>query len=297
MKKLKHIVRDTIFGISRIVSMRLYTSIRYRYAKGKWINWQHPRDINEKIQWLKFYGDTSQWPRLADKYAVRDFVIERGFEDNLIPLIGKWEQAEDISWDNLPKQFVMKANHGSGDVMVCTDRSQIDTRQWTQYFSEILKHKFGRELGEPHYDKITPCIVAEQLLDIHHQSSPSSSMIDYKIWCFDGKPVYIYTCYNRTKEQCNVGLYDTQWNYHPEYIAPNDHYLVGAKTLNKPTCLDEMLQMAGKLSEGLTLVRCDLYETNKHVYFGEMTMTPASGLNYSYTQDFLNILGDLCKIK
>ena len=142
---------------------------------------EHPRDIDEKIQWLKFYGDTSQWPRLADKYAVREYVKEKGLEDILVPLIGKWDKAEDIPWDALPNQFVMKTNHGSGDALVCTDKSQLDTAYHTKNFDRLLKEKFGVTMYEPHYDKIKPCIIAEELLDSSRQDYPSSSPIDYKM--------------------------------------------------------------------------------------------------------------------
>lgn len=297
MKKIKHIIRDVLFYILSRTSMYLYVSVRYRYAKGYWMDWKNPQDINEKIQWLKFYGDTSLWPRLADKFAVREYVKEKGLEDTLIPLIGKWDTTLDIDWDKLPEKFVMKVNHGSGDVMICNDKKNEDFSLWVLKINKLLSQKFGRNMGEPHYDLIKPCVIAEQLLDAQNQSSVSSSIIDYKIWCFDGKPAYIYTCFNRTKDSCEVGLYDVDWNCHPEYIAKNSHYIASKTILNKPGKLQDMLQIASVLTKELPVVRCDLYETNNQVYFGEMTLTPASGLNFSYTQEFLNILGGLCKIR
>lgn len=288
---------DTAHFVLGKFSPKMLVNLLYWRDNRRWIDWKNPKSIDEKIQWLKFYGDTSQWPQLADKYAVRDYVCEKRLEHILVPLLGKWDKAEDIDWDVLPNQFVMKTNHGSGDALICTDKSNLDTDFWTRFFAKQLKLKFGITMGEPHYNKISPCIIAEQLLDINHQSSLSTSIIDYKIWCFDGKPMYIFTCHNRTKEYCNIGLYDTQWNYLPDNIVSGGHYFVDKNTLNKPICLEEMLRVASKLSKGFALVRCDLYETNGHVYFGEMTMTPASGLNCSFTHEFRNILGDLCKIK
>lgn len=297
MKKIKHIVRDTLFFITSHISLRLYAGLYYRYSKGYWMDWKHPRNINEKIQWLKFYDDTSQWPRLADKYAVREYVKEKGWESILIPLLGKWDKAEDIEWEKLPSQFAMKSNHGSGDVLICEDKSTLDTRYYTQYFARILKTKIGYILGEPHYNKIQPCIVAEELLDARKQDYPSSTPIDYKIWCFDGVPTYIVTYYNRTKESCNINIYDTEWNNYPQFVQPNEHYQVGTDVLPRPRCMEQMLRVAQSLTKGFPCVRLDLYVIDGKVFFGEMTFTPAGGLNYSYTEDFLNILGDLCKIK
>ena len=118
MKKLKNRIKEYIFQALGRLWPQMQVSLRYRLTHGRWIDWKHPRDIDEKIQWLKFYGDTSQWPRLADKYAVREYVKEKGLEDILVPLIGKWDKAEDIPWDALPNQFAMKTNHGSGDALI-----------------------------------------------------------------------------------------------------------------------------------------------------------------------------------
>ena len=297
MKKLKSCFKEFIFHVLGCCWPRMQVSLRYRLTHGKWIDWKHPRDIDEKIQWLKFYGDTSQWPRLADKYAVREYVKEKGLEDILVPLIGKWDKAEDIPWDALPNQFVMKTNHGSGDALVCTDKSQLDTAYHTKNFDRLLKEKFGVIMYEPHYDKIKPCIIAEELLDASKQDYPSSSPIDYKLWCFDGKPAYFFVCFNRANGCCDVSTYDTDWNLYPQYIKGVDHYHACDTPLPRPHCLEQMLAIAPKLTKGFPCVRLDLYEIDHKLYFGEMTFTPASGANYFYPQEFLNVLGDMCKLK
>lgn len=275
---------------------KLYCSIRYKQIYKKRLNWKNPRDLNEKIQWLKFYGDTSQWPRLADKYAVREYVKERGLEDILVPLIGKWDKAEDIPWETLPNKFVMKTNHGCGDALICTDKSRINTAYYTNYFSKRLKERFGLKMGEAHYDKIKPCIIAEELLDATMQDYPSSSPIDYKLFCFDGKPTYFFVCFNRTKDSCDVATYDTDWNIYPQYIKSDDHFHACNSPIPRPHCLEKMLDVAQKLTKGLPCVRLDMYEIDHHVYFGEMTLTPAAGFNTFFPQEFLNLLGDCCSL-
>ena len=246
---------------------------------------------------MKFNGDTSQWPRLADKYAVRDYIKEKGLEDMLVPLIGKWDKAEDIPWESLPKQFVMKTNHGSGDALICTDKSKLDTAYYTKYFGRLLKEKFGVTMYEPHYDKIKPCIIAEELLDATKQDYPSSSPIDYKLWCFDGEPAYFFVCFNRANGNCDVSTYDTDWNLCPQYIKGVDHYHACNTPLPRPICLEQMLAIAPKLTKGFPCVRLDMYEIDHKVYFGEMTFTPASGENYFYPQEFLDVLGERCKLR
>lgn len=276
---------------------KLLVSLLYWRSNRQWIDWKNPRTIDEKIQYLKFYGDSSMWPQLADKYAVREYVRQKGLEHILVPLLGRWEKTEDIDWSSLPNQFVMKTNHGSGDALICKDKSQLDTKYWTRFFTAQLKQKFGQTMGEPHYDKITPCIIAEQYLDSTKQQIVSSSPIDYKIWCFDGQPAYIWACYNRTKHGCVVGLYDLDWNFLPNYSVSLEHYVLADKPIPCPHHLQEMLRYAAELTKGFSVVRMDMYEIDDKVYFGEMTFTPASGSNTFYTKEFLNILGDLCKIK
>ena len=272
-------------------------NMRYRQAHGTDIDWEHPKNIDEKIHWIEFYGDTSEWPRLADKYAVRSYVEEKGLGDILVPLIGKWDRVEDIDWDALPEQFVMKVNNGSGDVLVCKDKSQLDRASWADKFRSLLKVKFGLSTAESHYGKIRPCIIAEQLLDSASQPIESTSLIDYKIWSFDGKPAYIWCCYNRTPHSCDVKVYDLEWNEHPEYSVDCQHYRLSDKKIPRPKSLERMLEVAAILSDGFPVVRVDLYEVGSKPYFGEMTFTPSSGLNFFYTQEFLDILGNLCKIK
>ncbi|MBQ7683713.1 MAG: glycosyltransferase [Bacteroidaceae bacterium] len=297
MKRIKRFIWDVLLYLSGLLSPQLVATLRFRMITGRFMDWKHPRDINEKIQWLKFYGDTSQWPRLADKYAVREYVKEKGLADILVPFIGKWDKAEDIDWEALPNQFVMKTNHGSADALICKDKAALDTACYTQFFARQLKSKLGPETGEPHYDKIKPCIVAEELLDATKQDYPSTSPIDYKIWCFDGKPSYFFVCLNRTKEACEVATYDTDWNFYPQYIKRADHYIPCTNPLPRPRNLEQMLSIAHRLSEGFPCVRVDLYEIGGKVFFGEMTFTPASGNNSFYPQEFLDILGDLCNIE
>lgn len=275
---------------------KTYISIKFREWFNKELNWSNPRDINEKIQWLKFYSDTSKWTLSADKYRVREYVEEKGLGKMLVQLYGKWDRAADIDWDSLPQQFVMKVNNGSGDVKICQDKTKIDKDEWCRYFDKLLHKKFGYLNAEHHYDKMKPCIIAEELLDPKQQQIKTTSLVDYKIWCFDGKPMYIWVCFNRTEHSVEVITYDLDWQPHPEYSVSKDHYILAKQDVPRPHSLNEMLDAAAKLSEGFPQVRVDLYEVGGKPYFGEMTFTSGAGNNYFYTQDFLNHLGDLTQL-
>jgi len=297
MKEVKRLFWVFVYWfLGKFFPRQLINVIHLRVWR-KRIDWKHPRDINEKIQWLKFYGDTSQWPLLADKYRVRDYVARKGFGDLLVPLLGHWDKAQDINWDALPSKFVMKTNHGCGDALICKDKSRVDVALWTKIFSEGLKNKYGRKWAELHYDKIKPCIIAEELLDSEKQCAPSSSMIDFKIWAFNGQPAYILVCMNRVGEKLELGTYDLDWNLHTEFALASEHHIPSLKPIPRPHSLDTMLQAARVLSEGFPVVRVDFYEVDGKAYFGEMTFTPASGIITYYTPEFLAKLGDLCVLK
>ena len=281
------LIKNLLFKISP----KLLASIEFYHVFGRRLNWKNPSDLNEKINWLKFNSDTSLWTKLADKYVVRKYIEEKGFSDNLVKLYGKWDKVEDINWERLPDQFVMKANNGSGDIFVCKDKRSVNKTEVLDTFKQLLTKTFGGINGEAHYALMKPCIIAEELLDAGKQPIKTDTLIDYKIWCFDGKPYYVWACYNRHKDTVEVATYDLNWKRHDEKSIFTKHYIRAQHDLPKPKSLDKMLEMAGKLSEGIPQVRVDLYEVGGKPYFGEMTFTSAGGFNDFYTQEFLDELG------
>jgi len=279
-----------------LVKLHILTPIRvarlkFFYKCHKWPNFEHPADVNEKINWMKFYGDTSKWPMYADKYAVRQFVADCGLSDCLIPLIGKWDSVEEINWDSLPNQFVMKCNNGSGDVVVCKDKSILDIEATKRHFRKMLNETLSVLSGEPHYALIKPCIIAEELLDASTQPCNSSSLVDYKIWVFNGKPMFTWRTWNREQYHANVACYDMDWQFHPEWSIWTDHYVMPDNHIPKPLCFDKLMAAAGKLGERIPVARVDMYVCDDKIYFGEITLTSQGGYMDFYTQDFLNKMG------
>lgn len=267
--------------------------IDYRFydAYGRFINWNFPQSLDEKINWLKIYSDTSLWSNLADKYEVRKYVSERGFSDSLVKLYGKWDKVEDIDWNSLPNHFIIKTNNGSGDVIKCYNKNTFDYQKNIKTLKKLLHLKFGYDMGEQQYAKIRPCIIAEELLDSNNQAFKSDSLIDYKFLSFNGKPTYIWVCFNRTHHSTDVAVYDLDWHFHPEFSVSTSHYKLCTKPLPRPKALEEMLHMASVLSKGFPFVRVDLYEVGGKAYFGEMTFTPAAGFNTFFSNNFQMILG------
>ncbi len=292
LRVIYHSIREFIY---RLLPPKYVANRFYKKRFGKSINWDNPKNINEKINWLKFYSDTTIWSTLADKYAVRRYVSSCGLSEILIPLIGKWDKIEDVEWDKLPNEFVLKLNNGSGDILLVTDKANLDIPQIQIKYNKLLKKPFGIYTGEPHYKRIQPCIIIEKLLTSDNDPR-FHTLIDYKIWCFNGEPYFIWACYNRQNNKVYVETHDLNWNFCPEKSVFNDHYLDGKGIIPKPAKLDEMINIARILSQGFPQVRVDLYFVENKIYFGEMTFTSDGGYNDFYTESFLNELGDQVKI-
>lgn len=259
--------------------------------KGKTFDWENPQGLNEKIQWLLVKTDTSEWTRLADKYLVRDFVKSRGLEDILVKLYGKWDRAEDINYDSLPQKFILKCNHDSGSYHIIDKNIGFDKENINKDLNDHVKREYGVNTGEIHYMKIKRCIIAEELLESKTDTF-SKSLVDYKVWCFNGKPYCIWATYNRTKDATYADVYDLEWNVHPEWSVFTEHYRNGHGQVPKPKSLEQMLAAAATLSEGFPEVRVDFYDVDGKLYFGEMTFTSLSGRMDYYTDEFLKELGD-----
>lgn len=295
MKKLIIPIVELLANWHILTPIRV-AKLRYMYIMHKWPHFEHPKDLNEKINYLKFYGDTSKWPMLTDKYAVRKYIESVGLGDTLVKLYGKWDSVEDIDWDSLPDKFVMKCNNGSGDVLICKDKAKLDIEATKRYFDKMLHREFGVVSAEPHYASIKPCIIAEELLDASTQPCGSSSLVDYKIWCFNGKAHNICCYYDRKGFDANKSVYDLKWQYRQEYMASTKHYKDSGKRIPKPACLDEMINIAERLSTGFPVVRVDLYEVDGKIYFGELTFTAHSGCLNTFSQRFLDETGALIKL-
>ena len=259
----------------------------YYERTGEVLNLENPKTFNEKIQWLKLYDSTPIKTRLADKYLVREWVKEKIGEEYLIPLLGVWDKAEDINFDKLPKQFVLKCNHGSGYNIIVKDKSKINVNKIRKQLNEWLNEDFAFKYGfELHYSDIPRKIIAEEYI------SNGKDLYDYKIWCFDGKAMYIQFLSER-KQNLKMAFYDTNW-IKQDFVYS---YEYDKKVIKKPESLKKLLLLAEKLSEGFLHVRVDFYILNNgDIKFGEMTFTSLSGTCKWNPQRSNKMLGDLIQM-
>lgn len=264
----------------------IIANIDYKSVFKKNINWDNPTDLIEKIKWLQLYSDTTLWTKCADKYLVREYVKEKGCEDTLTELYGRWDNAKDIDWSKLPNSFVLKTNHGCGHVILVKDKNTLNISQIVKQLNRWIRIKYGFFNAQLHYTKIKPCIIAEKMFINKNESN--KSLIDYKIWCFHGVPEFVLVVYDRTEESYSLSSYDLDWNnISNNTFNKNDRHYSGAE-ISRPESLHKMIEVAKKLSKDIPQVRVDFYDIDGDVIFGEMTFT--TGFGY-FSKDFYNYLG------
>ena len=267
--------------------------IRYFVRFRKRLNLNKPKTLNEKILYLSLRTDTHIRTKLTDKWKVREYVKECGLEKILVKLYGVWKNAKDIDFTALPNSFVLKSNHGSGNIILVKEKTILDKELVISQINKDLSQKYGELEGGRHYYDITPVVIAEEFLKNDKVSKKySSSIIDYKIWCFNGKPYFIWTCCNRDKNGTDVMTYDLNWDAHPEYSVFNKGYRK-SNNIPKPINIEEMLETAEKLAKPFPCVRVDLYNINGKIYFREMTFTSLGGLMDFYSDEFQLMAGSM----
>lgn len=290
-----HSTRRTIFNyifynLYKRLPKRYYPCLlkaQYLLLKKKLLDLKKTRTLDEKIQWLKLYNDSPLRTQLTDKYAVREWIKEQIGEKYLIPLLGKWDKPEDIEYSKLPNQFVLKANHGCGCNIIVKDKNSLDAEVVCRKMHEWLRLNYAYLCGELQYEKIKPCIIAEEFI-----SDLDGDIPDYKIWCFNGKAHYIMYLSDRARG-LKMAFFDRNW-VKQDFVYS---YPRITEQVPKPICLQEMLDISEKLSSGFPLVRVDLYLLkNGSIKFGELTFTSAGGKSVWSPSNADLELGNLLKL-
>lgn len=266
----------------------------FKKVFGRDINWDNPTNLIEKIYWLQLYTDTSLWTKCSDKYRVREYVKEKGCSEILNTLYGKWDNANDIDWNTLPDSFVLKTNNSCGQVILVKDKRNLDIPKTIKKLNNWLDLKYGYRDAQFHYTKIKPCIIAEKFFE--NKDDTEKSLVDYKIWCFNGVPECVLVVYDRTKDNYSLSLCDLEWNNISDkaFNLDNKHY--SGVDIPKPQSLNQMIENAKKLSAGIPQVRVDFYDIDGKAVFGEMTFTTGYGYFSEEYYDYLGRKLDLSKV-
>jgi len=271
--------------VQPFVSQTVGTRALYWIIMGQSLNLVEPKDINEKIQWLKLNWKHPLLSQCADKYGVREYVAEKGCSDVLNELYGVYDRVTDIPWDLLPEKFALKCTHGCGYNIICNDKAKLSRLFAMVRLEWWMRSSYGRRHAEYHYLSIKPRIICERYIETCEAILPN----DYKLYCFHGRPYFVAVA---TDRGTNVKWHflDMDWNRMdidlPEHTQGNLPI--------KPVCWDHMSEVAVRLSQPFPFVRVDFYEENGRAVFGEMTFTPGAGmLRGYYNEAGMNFLGEL----
>lgn len=235
----------------------------------KKVDLKNPQTFNEKIQWLKLhdYPNNPLVIQGADKYRVRKYVEEKGLGNILVPLIGEWDDPDKINWDELPDKFVLKCNHGCAYNIVCSDKSTFDKEDAIKKMKKWMKEDFGAFNIETHYSKIVPHITCEEYL--------GECITDYKFFCFNGKPQYIYISSDLIHDrQAQIGFFYLDGKKMP--LIRDDYAPMDIDQL--PDFFEDMKRDAEVLCQDFPFVRVDFFIANNTYYFAELTFTPSGGM-------------------
>ena len=267
------------------MSDEAYLKLRFRAEMGYKLDLKNPRTYNEKLQWLKLYDRNPFYPQIVDKYRVKEYVASKIGEQYIIPTLGVYDSYEEIDFDKLPRQFVLKCTHDSGSIYICRDKSHLDKERAERVLKRGLKKDPTRFAREWPYSQVPHRIIAEQYMeDESHQE-----LKDYKIFTFSGKAALIEVDYGRfTFHKRN--LYSLDW----EYIDASCTYPTDPKhVIPRPEGLELMIELAETLAQELPHVRVDFYSIGSRIYFGEMTLYHGGGFEKFKPEEWSFKLGDM----
>lgn len=252
---------------------KLYLKRKYKACMGKELNLANSKTLNEKLQWLKLYNRKPKYTMMVDKYAVRKYIADTIGDEYLIPLLGVWDNPDDIDFDALPNKFVLKCNHNSGlGMCICKDKSKLDVGKVKTELRKGLQQDYYLTGREWPYKNVKRRIIAEKYMT---DSPDIDEFTDYKFYCFNGYVDCVLTCIERSTGNPKFYFFDKDWKllrYNKRgKEAPADF------TLPKPENIEEMFRIASELSKGIPFLRVDLYNSSGKIYFGELTFFPDSG--------------------
>lgn len=264
---------------------KLYLQLLFYGYMGKRLNLKNPQTFSEKLQWLKLYDRRPDYTTMVDKYAVKKYVADIIGEEYIIPTLGVWDNFDDIDFDSLPNQFVLKTTHGGGNtgVVICKDKSTFNIEAARTKMNRSFKQNIYRSFREWPYKNVPKRIIAEKYV-----TDSKGELNDYKFFCFNGEPKVMLMATER-KTGVKFDYFDTDFNHLPfEQGGPNSN-----KKLERPACMDKMIELSRMLAQNIAHVRVDLYDVDGKIYFGELTFFDSSGLAEFYPEEWNYKFGSL----
>ena len=267
-----------------------YLKILFRLSTGKKLNLDSPETFNEKLQWLKINNRRDIYTVMVDKFDAKRYVASIIGEEYIIPTLGVYERFDDIDFNKLPNQFVIKCTHDSGGLVICKDKKVFDNRKAKKKITKCLKKNFYWSSREWPYKNVKPRIIIEKYME----DAKNKSMRDYKVFCFDGNPAILYISDDSHTANQKIAFFDKDYNQLP--IKRKD-YRDYSTIPQKPKNFKKMLELSSLLSKGIPHLRVDWYEINGKLYFGELTFFTCSGMIPFESDEWDKKLGNMIDLE
>lgn len=272
----------------RFLPDRAYIQLYYFAQFKKFCNLRNPKTYNEKLNWLKLHDRNPDYPKLVDKYEAKKQVARIIGEEYIIPTLGVWDSFDEIDFDALPDQFVLKCTHDSEGVVVVRDKKKLDFPAAREKLTHALSQNFYYMGREWPYKNLKPRIIAEKYMEDH----VDGELRDYKFFCFDGEPKAMFVASDRTDHGVFFDYFDLDFNH----LDICQKYPNAAKSIRKPDNFEKMIELSRKLTKGFPHVRADFYEVDGKLYFGELTFYHFSGFMPFQPEKWDGIFGDWLKL-
>ena len=266
---MKRKIKLILVKLLKFLSDKMYLKIMYFLYFHKKLDLDNPKTYNEKLQWLKLYDRKDIYSTMVDKYEAKEYVANIIGEEYIIPTLGIYNTFDEINFDELPNQFVIKCTHDSGGLVICKDKSKLDLKLARKKITKCLKKNFYYVGREWPYKNVKPRIIIEKYME----DSKLNELRDYKFLCFNGIPKVMFIATDRQNGITKFNYYDMNFNFLDiKQGHPNDN-----RKIDKPINFNKMKKLAQKLSAGIPNLRVDFYEIDGKLYFGELTFFHYSG--------------------
>lgn len=276
-------------GFYNKMSDEKYLKKEFKLRMGYNLDLQNPQTFNEKLQWLKLYDRNSEYTKMVDKYEVKKYVSNIIGKEYIIPTLGIYNNFNEIDFDKLPNQFVIKCTHDSGGIIICKDKNNLDIKKAKKKINTFLNRKYFYIHREWPYKNVKPRIIVEKYIEDKH----IKELRDYKFFCFNGKPKIMYISDNSHRDNQHCCFFDI--NYNKLNIKRKD-YKEFEQNIEKPHNFNKMIEFSKKLSKNIPHVRVDWYEINNKLYFGELTFYTCSGFIPFETEEWNYKMGEMLEL-
>lgn len=314
IKKIKKLLFDRNYRWSLLRDLGCFDSMRddvylkrmFEIAMGYELNLDNPQTYNEKLQWLKLHDHNPRYTTMVDKYAVKDYVASIIGKEYIIPTLGVWDKFDDIDFNALPNQFVLKCTHDSGGLVICKDKNKFDINSAAKKINKSLKYNFYYYGREWPYKNVKSRIIAEKYMEegsefglyekemknsLGNKTKEISSLRDYKIYTFNGEAKMCMINQDRG-HHTRADYFDRDYNWF-DFTWGYDHADVPPE---KPRNYEKMFELAEKLAVGTVELRVDFYEVDGKIYFGELTFFDGSGFDKIEPKSYDEMLGSWMRL-